>query len=74
MSARPAVITTCPQCGERLTGGAVRVGWSPCICPPAWGRHKGHQTLQCENCKRQGWTTVRYEPHHPHGGGHPNRR
>lgn len=63
---------TCPY-GHLLTPGDVDVGWSPCICPPAWEHHGGHQTLQCRACTRHNITSVRYVPEHV-GGGHPNRQ
>ncbi|RSN72043.1 MULTISPECIES: hypothetical protein [Actinomadura] len=61
----------CPF-GHELRPGEVLVGWSPCACPPAWAVHKGHQTLQCRACEREGQTVVRYMPEHI-GPGHPGR-
>ena len=65
---------TCPY-GHSLEPGAVRVGWAPCACPPAWTRHRGHRTYWCENCHAEGWTTVSYNPEHLPangvGGRHP---
>lgn len=72
LSWRAMDFLTCPY-GHRLTPGDVTVGWSPCICPPAWGHHGGHSTLQCRACDRAGIESVRYVPEHV-GGGHPNRR
>lgn len=61
----------CPY-GHIYGPGLVLVGWAPCICPPAWNWVKGHRTTQCEQCRAEGWTTIRYKPHHPLGG-HPGR-
>ncbi|MGH3391501.1 MAG: hypothetical protein ACRDOO_21745 [Actinomadura sp.] len=44
--------------------GSIRVGWSPCQCPPALGCYRGHRTYQCERCDRSGWRTVSYNPEH----------
>ncbi|MFV2172368.1 hypothetical protein ACFHW2_11700 [Actinomadura sp. LOL_016] len=61
----------CPF-GHELRPGEVRVGWTPCTCPPAWAKYKGHQTLLCLACEREGRTVMRYTPEHI-GGGHPDR-
>ena len=66
------MLGTCPN-GHQLRTGRVLVGWSPCNCAAAWAANKGHRTTQCRDCEDEGWTTVRYEPHHVHGAGHPGR-
>lgn len=57
----PAV---CPY-GHELRPGHVLVGWSPCMCPPAWERHGGHRTYSCEDCReRYGISMICYLPEH----------
>lgn len=60
----------CPN-GHVYGPGRILVSWTPCACPPAWAFAKGHQSTQCRACEDEGWTTVRYGPHHV-GGGHPS--
>ena len=63
---------TCPN-GHELGPGRVLEGWSPCGCPPALAAHKGHRTTQCEPCRLEGVTTVRYAPEHIGDTLHPGR-
>jgi hypothetical protein len=54
----------CPY-GHELRPGHVLVGWSPCMCPPAWERHGGHRTYSCEDCReRYGISMICYLPEH----------
>ncbi|MFG2001665.1 hypothetical protein ACGFNU_21190 [Spirillospora sp. NPDC048911] len=62
----------CPN-GHELGPGRVLEGWAPCGCPPALGAFKGHRTTQCEICRAEGFTTVRYVPEHIGDTLHPSR-
>lgn len=66
----------CPH-GHPLGPGRALVGWSPCQCPPALDRFRGHRTYSCRACQRQRVTTVSYNPPHLPADGtrghHPDR-
>ena len=60
------VPTTCPY-GHPLGARRMVVGWSPCQCPPALARHRGHRTYLCLACRGHNRTSLCYEPYHVHG-------
>jgi hypothetical protein len=53
----------CPN-GHPLGAGRVQLGWSPCQCPTALVRHRGHTTYRCLACEQAGWTSIAYQPEH----------
>lgn len=63
-------VTACPL-GHDLGPGRFRVSWLPCSCTPAIEGNRGHLTVTCNACSREGIRAVRYEP--PHTRGHQER-
>jgi hypothetical protein len=58
------VPTICPYRHPLNIPGAVRVGWTPCLCPTGRLNFHGHTTITCEECHRRGWTTKMFQPEH----------
>jgi hypothetical protein len=54
--------TSCPY-GHTLGPGQAQPAWEPCKCE--WSRRlRGHRTVRCRECERNGMSTVFYDPPH----------